>query len=85
MDDLENFMVAESEKLIASAMYGLSSEGIGRKFSDACVQDMMENFRDYYWTHIGPSLMTRVLKKLCGETSVSKFLICMYFENYNCP
>lgn len=70
-------MVIQSEDLLVSSMYGLSKEGIGRKFAEAAIQDMMENFRNYYWTHLGPSLMTRVMKKLCGEKSVIELLILL--------
>lgn len=70
-------MVAESQNYVASGMYGLGSDESGRNFSDACLLDMMENFRDYRWGHIGPDLMTRVVKKLCGVENVITFLILL--------
>lgn len=66
-------MVAEDKESISSEMFSFSLDDIGRKFSDTCLQDMMENFQNYHSEKIGPGLMTRVIKKLCGERSVSKY------------
>lgn len=69
-----DFAGAEDWIDVAAGVIGFSKSKIGRKFADACIDDLIKNFRGNVWGNNGPGVITRTLKKICNVEFVSKYI-----------
>ena len=75
LEDLDNFAGAEDWLDVAAGVIGFAPTGLGRKIANACLLDLMKNFRGNLWGNNGPGVITRTLQRLCGVEHVSS---CAY-------
>ncbi|XP_066592520.1 lactosylceramide 4-alpha-galactosyltransferase-like [Prorops nasuta] len=68
----QNFAGAEDWKAVAAGVIGLGMDKLGRHMADACIEDLMRNFRGNVWGNNGPGVITRTLKTLCNTTYVAR-------------
>ncbi|XP_058789629.1 lactosylceramide 4-alpha-galactosyltransferase-like [Phymastichus coffea] len=66
LEDLSNFAGAEDWMDVAAGVIGLAANGLGRRVADACLRDLMRNFRGNLWGNNGPGVITRTLQKFCA-------------------
>ena len=71
MENLTNFAGAEDWIDVASGIMSLSSTGFGHRIANACLRDLMRNFRGDIWGNNGPGVITRTLQKFCTTRYVS--------------
>lgn len=70
LEDLTDFAGAEDWDDIAAGVIGFGATRLGRRVADACIRDLMENFRGDVWGNNGPGVITRTLQKLCAVENV---------------
>lgn len=70
LEDLSNFAGAEDWYDVAAGVIGFSAVGLGRRVADACLRDLMRNFRGNVWGNNGPGVITRTLRKFCAVDHV---------------
>lgn len=67
---LTNFAGAEDWDDVAAGVIGLDTTPLGRRVADACVRDLMKNFRGNVWGNNGPGVITRTLRRICSAKYV---------------
>ncbi|KAK0181003.1 hypothetical protein PV327_003325 [Microctonus hyperodae] len=72
LEHLTNFVCAESSIDIAAGAIGFDSLDVGRQFANACLYEIMTNFRGDDWGYNGPGVITRTLKKICNTDIISE-------------
>ncbi|XP_023247774.1 lactosylceramide 4-alpha-galactosyltransferase-like, partial [Copidosoma floridanum] len=66
LEDLSNFAGAEDWMDVAAGVIGFSASGLGRRVANACLRDLLRNFRGNVWGNNGPGVITRTLQKFCA-------------------
>lgn len=56
---------------MAAGIIGFDASMIGRRMANECIQEIRSNFRGDIWSHNGPGVITRILKKICSTKNVS--------------
>ncbi|XP_011493903.1 PREDICTED: LOW QUALITY PROTEIN: lactosylceramide 4-alpha-galactosyltransferase-like [Ceratosolen solmsi marchali] len=70
LEDLTDFAGAEDWIDVAAGVIGFSRTELGRSIANACIQDLMKNFRGNLWGNNGPGVITRTLQKFCAVQHV---------------
>jgi hypothetical protein len=72
LDELgTNYLGKESPDLLSACVLSLASDGVGRRVSEMCVDEILADFSGEGQNHNGPELVTKVFKRLCGVDTVS--------------
>jgi hypothetical protein len=66
-----NYLGKENSDLLSACVLNFAAEGVGRRVSQMCVDEILTDFSGDWWNHNGPDLVTKVLKKICGIDKVS--------------
>ncbi|KAH8381771.1 hypothetical protein KR009_000050, partial [Drosophila setifemur] len=66
-----NYVGAESESFLNSAVLNLSPSEFGREIAEAYLTDFQNNYNGSEWGHNGPQMITRVARKLCGTEDIA--------------
>ncbi|XP_001600253.1 lactosylceramide 4-alpha-galactosyltransferase isoform X1 [Nasonia vitripennis] len=66
LEDLTDFAGAEDWMDVAAGVIGFGATGLGRRVANACLRDLMRNFRGNLWGNNGPGVITRTLQKFCA-------------------
>ncbi|KAL5283504.1 hypothetical protein ACFFRR_006026 [Megaselia abdita] len=69
---VSNFVVQESDDLLANSILSFKSEGLGHEIADAILKDFVINYRGDIWAHNGPSCVTRVFENGLCQVPVSQ-------------
>lgn len=72
MENLTDFVGAESTTSLAAGVIGFSTTKLGRYAANISLYDLKYNFRGDQWGNNGPDLITRTLEKICATNNVSK-------------
>ncbi|KAK0087617.1 hypothetical protein PV325_000564 [Microctonus aethiopoides] len=70
LEHLTNFVSAEDYFSVAAGAIGFDSLDIGRRFANACLYEIITNFRGDDWAYNGPGVITRTLNKMCNTIFV---------------
>lgn len=73
VDDLgENFVVAATKKSLMSGTLRVSSEGVGHRFVERCVNYLAKHYRANSFTGNGPDVVTGATRNFCGTKNISE-------------
>ncbi|KAK0181144.1 hypothetical protein PV327_003451 [Microctonus hyperodae] len=80
-EEIGNFAGAEDSKLVANGIFGFEKTGIGYSIIEACLQELIKDFRGDLWIHNGPRVLTVTLQKFCGtpDTNLMTYDRCSGF------
>ena len=70
LENLTNFAGAEDSDDVAAGAIGIDATTLGRRVADACIRDLMKNFRGNLWGNNGPGVITRTLQRICSAKYV---------------
>jgi hypothetical protein len=72
LDELgTNYVCKENSDALSACVLSFASDGIGRRMSQMCVDEILNSFSGDWANHNGQDLIMRVLKKVCGVDKVS--------------
>ncbi|KAK0085491.1 hypothetical protein PV325_005024 [Microctonus aethiopoides] len=70
-EEIGNFAGAEDSNLVANGIFGFEKTGIGYSIIEACLQELIKDFRGDLWIHNGPRVLTVTLQKFCGTQNTN--------------
>ena len=68
-----NFASAHSNDVIAVGVINMEGDS-GHKIAEKCARDLKSNFNGNEWGNNGPSVLTRVLNKICESFDVNEMI-----------
>ena len=78
-----NFACEDSIDIVNGAVLNLDNLEVGRKVSRMFIDELIKTYNGSHWGNNGPNLITRVLQRVCGTTSVEKMIAMKECEGFH--